>query len=78
MANGHDPPNIFCATAEDVVVEFTKRLHRQIAQAEKKAAATQKPVTITFGLAEGDNAEGRKLCTMTYLCEPGKPARRIG
>jgi hypothetical protein len=77
MADEHDTPEIFCATAEQVAAEFTKALHQQLAEGEKRAADTQQPVTITFGLAEGENAEGRKLCTMTYLCEPGKPARRL-
>jgi hypothetical protein len=77
MADEDDPTDVFCATAEDVVAEFTRALHRQLAEAEKKAADTQKLVTITLGLAEGDPAEGRNLCKMTYLCQPGKPARRI-
>ena len=74
-----DVPSVFCRTPEEFNNVLVRAMEESLARAEKEAAETGKTVEIGFGgVQEGPlPGERQEVLTMRWICEPGKPARRI-
>ena len=74
-----DVPPVFCRTPEEASSVLVRAIEERLAKAEKQAADTGKTVEIGFGgVQEGPlPGERQEVLAMRWLCEPGKPARRI-
>jgi hypothetical protein len=74
LVRNDDASEISCATAIEFNHLIVCELYKVVANWEKKAFETQKTVTFGFSV-ERDG--GKTLAEFRFVCEPGKPARRI-
>lgn len=73
-----DVPETFCPTAEDFNNAMARTIHEILARAEKEAAETGKTVETGFEAVQDTPGSGKEaIIHMRWVCEPGKPARRV-